>query len=142
MLSFSLNLLIPLTVIVSCAIFVLIKLLFHLRLFRNFEKKCNNFYHTIHSITFYNFRKRFPITVNCWFCNFNTKVPYNNQNSFSCPACKQYNGFTTDGEYNRDIPEQHYSKLNASNSNYCQKADLRLTAHNGLCDACNRNQGI
>lgn len=138
MLSFSLNLLLSLMVIVGCVISIFLIILFHLRLFDIPRKYWQYLSHN----PSYHFRKRFPITVNCWFCNSNTKVPYKNQNSFSCPVCKQYNGFTTDGEYNRDIPEQHYSKLNASNSNYCRKADLRLTAHNGLCDACNRNQGI
>jgi Ima1 N-terminal domain len=85
-------------------------------------------------------RKRFPITVNCWFCSTNTKVPYINQNSFFCPSCKQFNGFDEDGDYNREIPEQHYSKLNASNNLYSHKTELRLQATNGLCEGCNRNQ--
>lgn len=78
--------------------------------------------------------------MNCWFCNTNTRVPYNQQNSFKCPSCSQFNGFTDDGDYNREIPEQHYSKLNASNSSFCQKTELRLPATNGLCEGCNRNQ--
>lgn len=39
-------------------------------------------------------RRNFPATVNCWFCNVNTKVPYVDANSWTCPACEQYNGFT------------------------------------------------
>lgn len=39
-------------------------------------------------------RRKFPITVNCWFCNENTKVPYTQSNSWTCPSCEQYNGFT------------------------------------------------
>lgn len=88
-------------------------------------------------------RKRFPISVNCWFCNSNTRVPFNNRDSFNCPTCRQYNGFTSDGDYNKEISEQHYSKLNTSNNVYCQRTDTRLhSMHsvNGLCEGCNRNQ--
>lgn len=40
------------------------------------------------------YRRLFPAKVNCWFCNTWTKVDYDNQNSFECPTCLQYNGFT------------------------------------------------
>lgn len=39
-------------------------------------------------------RRRFPATVNCWFCNENSRVPYDDINKFTCPKCEQYNGFT------------------------------------------------
>lgn len=78
--------------------------------------------------------------MNCWFCNSNTRVPYNQRDSFNCPKCLQYNGFSEDGDYNREISEQHYSKLNTSNTRYCQKTDARLPSTNGLCEGCNRNQ--
>uniref|UniRef100_A0A670YIJ3 Transmembrane protein 201 n=1 Tax=Pseudonaja textilis TaxID=8673 RepID=A0A670YIJ3_PSETE len=32
-------------------------------------------------------------TVNCWFCNQDTVVPYGNRNCWDCPNCEQYNGF-------------------------------------------------
>lgn len=80
--------------------------------------------------------------MNCWFCNSNTKVPYDQRNSFNCPSCTQYNGFNSDGDYNREIVEQHYSKMNTSNSRLCQKTDVRLPTVNGLCEGCNRNQEI
>ena len=67
-------------------------------------------------------------------------MPYNNQNSFVCASCQQYNGFEDDGDYNREIAEQHHSKLNSPNDTYCQKSYLRLPAINGFCDTCNRNQ--
>lgn len=135
MFNFSLNLLIPATVIFSCVIFAISTFFINLRLILLIFKILRgiNF--------FYPSRKRFPITVNCWFCNANTRVPYNNRNSFVCSSCQQFNGFTESGDYNREIPEQHYSKLNASNNFYCQRADSTLSpSMNGLCEGCNRNQ--
>lgn len=43
---------------------------------------------------YFKIRRNFPASVNCWFCNVNTKVPYEDSNSWTCPACEQYNGFT------------------------------------------------
>lgn len=87
-------------------------------------------------------RKRFPIRVNCWFCNSNLRVPYNDWNSFTCPKCEQYNGFTDDGDYNKEISAQFSSKFN-SNA-FCQRttADARLPPSNGFCEFCSRNQEI
>lgn len=78
--------------------------------------------------------------VNCWFCNANSSVPYENYNSFVCKKCDQYNGFSNDGDYNREIPEQHSSKLNALSTAFCARTNKRLPRSNGLCDTCNRNQ--
>lgn len=81
--------------------------------------------------------------VNCWFCNANSSVPYENYNSFVCTKCDQYNGFSDDGDYNREIPEQHQLKLNLKTTTYCQRIDQRLlltNGNNGLCETCNRNQ--
>ena len=39
-------------------------------------------------------RPRFPVAVNCWFCNKNTRVPYGNRDRWDCPHCEQYNGFS------------------------------------------------
>lgn len=69
-------------------------------------------------------------------------MAYNQQNSFNCPSCTQYNGFSEDGDYNREISEQHYSKMNTSNSRFCEKTNIRLPTVNGLCEGCNRNQEI
>lgn len=95
-----------------------------------------------HNRTLFLCRKRFSISVNCWFCNSNTKVPYSQQDSFSCPNCLQYNGFSEDGTtgYNREIAEQHFSKLNTANTLYCRKSDQKIPSINGLCEGCNRNQ--
>lgn len=78
--------------------------------------------------------------MNCWFCNANTRVPYGSLNSFNCSKCKQFNGFNDDGGYNCEIPEQFYSKLNSSKTFYCQRAPIRQSMSNGLCEPCNRNQ--
>lgn len=50
---------------------------------KNFNVLCNEIY-----------RRRFPATVNCWFCNENTKIPYDDLNKWTCKKCEQYNGFT------------------------------------------------
>ncbi|GMR36991.1 hypothetical protein PMAYCL1PPCAC_07186, partial [Pristionchus mayeri] len=45
--------------------------------------------------------------VNCWFCNGNQWVPMRSRKQFTCEYCQQYNGFTEDGGYDKDIREQH-----------------------------------
>ncbi|XP_062540059.1 uncharacterized protein LOC134207974 isoform X2 [Armigeres subalbatus] len=87
-------------------------------------------------------RKRFPIRVNCWFCNTNTRVPYESNNSWFCPSCTQYNGFTEDGDYNREIPAQYQSRLNPQ-ANITDDDKISYSApQNGLCFGCNRNQEL
>ncbi|XP_044271506.1 uncharacterized protein LOC123015697 [Tribolium madens] len=83
-------------------------------------------------------RRNFPISVNCWFCNSWTKVPYDDRNSFDCPTCSQYNGFTHDGGYNKIIPEQHDEFMNQSTRVKSRKSG----ASNGLCALCNNNQQL
>ncbi|XP_004470660.2 transmembrane protein 201 [Dasypus novemcinctus] len=51
-------------------------------------------------------------TVNCWFCNLDTVVPYGNRNCWDCPHCEQYNGFQENGDYNKPIPAQYMEHLN------------------------------
>ncbi|XP_054435774.1 transmembrane protein 201 [Pteronotus mesoamericanus] len=51
-------------------------------------------------------------TVNCWFCNQDTVVPYGNRNCWDCPHCEQYNGFQENGDYNKPIPAQYLEHLN------------------------------
>ena len=43
--------------------------------------------------TLFVYRPPKQVTVNCWFCNQNTRVPFGNRNCFNCPHCDQYNGF-------------------------------------------------
>ncbi|XP_050068528.1 uncharacterized protein LOC126556982 [Anopheles maculipalpis] len=106
-----------------------------------------------------NIRRRFPAKVNCWFCNHDTRVPYDQSNAFVCPACKQYNGFTADGDYNREIPEQYQQRLNnyyyhhpsnVTDDDKWDSSTIRSSGSNGrvaitsngLCFGCNRNQEL
>ncbi|XP_055317777.1 uncharacterized protein LOC129576561 [Sitodiplosis mosellana] len=95
---------------------------------------------------YFKIRRRFPATVNCWFCNENSKVPYDDLNKWTCPKCEQYNGFSEDGDYNCDIPAQRSVKLNkwktSSFSSMNGSISGRLTPMNGLCEPCNRNQEL
>ncbi|XP_053696330.1 uncharacterized protein LOC128743724 [Sabethes cyaneus] len=91
---------------------------------------------------FLSLRKRFPVRVNCWFCNQDSRVPYDNSNSWVCPKCTQYNGFNEDGDYNREIPEQYQCRLNPR-SNITDDDKISYSApSNGLCFGCNRNQEL
>ena len=87
-------------------------------------------------------RKKFPYKVNCWFCNQDSKVPYNDFNSWTCKNCDQYNGFKEDGDYNTEIPAQYYSKLNPRSNITDDEKVGYVEPKNGLCAACNRNQEL
>ncbi|XP_017051284.1 uncharacterized protein LOC108094936 [Drosophila ficusphila] len=104
---------------------------------------------------FISIRSRYDARVNCWFCNGNSRVPYANRNSWTCPQCEQYNGFTKDGDYNRDLTSQrdcsHNSQKNSSHgsSSICANsyyADVLAqnppAPKNGLCDGCNEAQRL
>ncbi|KAK9876964.1 hypothetical protein WA026_015996 [Henosepilachna vigintioctopunctata] len=84
---------------------------------------------------YFNIRKRFPVTVNCWFCNTWCKVLYDNRNSFDCPNCFQYNGFTKDGSYNKIIEAQHNVTLKTFDTQVPESS-------NGFCKSCNHNQQL
>ncbi|GAB6026325.1 hypothetical protein CHUAL_012531 [Chamberlinius hualienensis] len=83
-------------------------------------------------------RPRFSITVNCWFCQRDTTLSYNQRNSWVCPSCKQYNGFDKNGDYNCVISSQYNSPFDHS-SQYCDLIPYKENK-NGLCVTCNRNQ--
>ncbi|XP_030246203.1 uncharacterized protein LOC115565269 [Drosophila navojoa] len=103
-------------------------------------------------------RSRFGITVNCWFCNTNSCVPYADRNSWNCPECEQYNGFTRDGDYNRDILTEHdcstrsdaNSSMDSNNAGLCANAYYGNAMaggqpppnDNGLCAQCNEAQRL
>uniref|UniRef100_A0A1B6GQU4 Ima1 N-terminal domain-containing protein n=1 Tax=Cuerna arida TaxID=1464854 RepID=A0A1B6GQU4_9HEMI len=82
-------------------------------------------------------RTKFPVKVNCWFCNIYTSVPYYSSNSWYCPSCDQYNGFSIDGSYNRRLPEQFNEKLNFGS--WCTRTKKNPAPQNGLCQFCNIN---
>ena len=93
-------------------------------------------------------RPRFPIRVNCWFCDQNSIVPYGNRNCWDCPHCDQYNGFDADGNYNKAIPAQFSESLNSlKGSSISHEATLQQQTANSVvanqfCADCNRNQLI
>uniref|UniRef100_A0A1B6CP90 Ima1 N-terminal domain-containing protein n=1 Tax=Clastoptera arizonana TaxID=38151 RepID=A0A1B6CP90_9HEMI len=82
-----------------------------------------------------------PKRVNCWFCNKNTSVPYKYKDSWKCPCCEQYNGFESDGGYNRIIPAQYHESLNKPLLlRSCTKKVSREP--NELCKYCSINQEL
>ncbi|KRT80017.1 hypothetical protein AMK59_7419 [Oryctes borbonicus] len=85
-------------------------------------------------------RRRFPVSVNCWFCNEWSKVHYYNYNSFDCPKCLQYNGFDQNGGYNKFLPEQHDELFNQQVPLKRRESGFKLS--NGLCHICNNNQRL
>ncbi|XP_066995643.2 uncharacterized protein [Anabrus simplex] len=84
---------------------------------------------------FYVIRPVLPVIVNCWFCNKSTYVSYKTSNSWDCPSCLQYNGFTEDGDYNKDIREQ-YECVNRSFA----VPKLMTQIPHKLCAQCNAVQ--
>ncbi|KAG0711240.1 Transmembrane protein 201 [Chionoecetes opilio] len=90
-------------------------------------------------------RPHYPVKVNCWFCNKDTKVAFRLRESWYCPACQQYNGFTEDGDYNRDLPAQYCESLNVTSRKHKEGSSgnqLKLALGNGFCQTCNLNQAL
>nr|XP_016928389.1 uncharacterized protein LOC108008965 [Drosophila suzukii] len=104
---------------------------------------------------FLNIRSRYDARVNCWFCNGNARVPYADRNSWTCPKCEQYNGFTKDGDYNRDMPSQRDCSLGSQKNSSHGSSSICANSYyqdvlasnppepkNGLCDQCNEAQRL
>ena len=89
-------------------------------------------------------RPRFPIRVNCWFCDKNSIVPYGNRNCWDCPHCDQYNGFGEDGNYNKAIPAQFSETLNSLRGSSASQESTppQQPVTQQFCADCNRNQLI
>ncbi|PAV64904.1 hypothetical protein WR25_07459 isoform B [Diploscapter pachys] len=90
----------------------------------------------------YFIRRRKKYKVNCWFCNQNAYVGYEQRKAFTCPHCEQYNGFDKDGDYDRQIPGQKAAMLTPKR--YCiPNSPSMATPQNRqparLCDRCNAN---
>eukprot|EP01027_Heterolobosea_sp_BB2_P017050 GEZU01024185.1.p1 GENE.GEZU01024185.1~~GEZU01024185.1.p1 ORF type:complete len:612 (-),score=57.50 GEZU01024185.1:43-1878(-) len=85
------------------------------------------------------------VKVNCWFCNEDTRVRRAEQNSWWCPRCYQYNGFTEDGDYNKVIdrmhamPGDHVEPSSPISPTHNTPTPIENTK-NLLCHACNTNQ--
>lgn len=90
------------------------------------------------------------MSVNCWFCNQNTRVPYLESNSWTCPRCEQYNGFTKDGDYNREIFSQKdcsnssegIARYDHSSSEHDSSESALCAPKNGFCNECNEAQRL
>uniref|UniRef100_A0A8C0VEK5 Transmembrane protein 201 n=1 Tax=Cyanistes caeruleus TaxID=156563 RepID=A0A8C0VEK5_CYACU len=85
------------------------------------------------------------VTVNCWFCNQDTVVPYGNRNCWDCPNCEQYNGFQENGDYNKPIPAQYMEHLNhvvSGTPTFCDPAKPQqwVSSQILLCKKCNNHQ--
>ncbi|XP_071650412.1 uncharacterized protein [Temnothorax longispinosus] len=92
---------------------------------------------------FHRLRARWPVKVNCWFCNENTKVWRQNLGWWLCPWCEQYNGFSKNGDYAYDIPEQ-YATSNVR-TRYCrlsEGSDNRHGLEGKLCEYCNKRESL
>ncbi|XP_032087769.1 transmembrane protein 201 [Thamnophis elegans] len=86
-------------------------------------------------------------TVNCWFCNQDTVVPYGNRNCWDCPNCEQYNGFEENGDYNKPIPAQYMENLNhvvsGAEAFYDRtKPQQWVSSQVLLCKKCNNHQTV
>ncbi|XP_020291514.1 uncharacterized protein LOC109858542 isoform X2 [Pseudomyrmex gracilis] len=96
------------------------------------------------STVFHRLKVRWPVKVNCWFCNENTKIPRQNRNWWLCPWCEQYNGFSKNGDYARNIPEQYTSS--GANPVYCrllkQKNNMYKIPKSDLCEHCNKQESL
>ncbi|XP_034176199.2 uncharacterized protein LOC117602379 isoform X2 [Osmia lignaria lignaria] len=86
---------------------------------------------------------KWPVKVNCWFCNNNTKIWRQQLNWWMCPHCEQYNGFSKNGDYTYNIPEQY--KTSDEIKRYCtvnQDTSIKKVAKNDLCTQCNVNESL
>ena len=93
---------------------------------------------------FQKLKLRWPVKVNCWFCNNNTKIWRQQLNWWLCPHCEQYNGFSKNGDYAYSIPEQ-YKTVSPEIKRYCtvsQGTETKKVAKKGLCKQCNMNESL
>ncbi|XP_068966590.1 uncharacterized protein [Bombus flavifrons] len=93
---------------------------------------------------FQKLKLRWPIKVNCWFCNKDIKIWRQQLNWWMCPYCEQYNGFSKNGDYAYTIPEQ-YKTSSHEMKRYCtinQDTTTNQGANNGLCKQCNMNESL
>jgi len=82
-------------------------------------------------------RPHFSVTVNCHFCSKDQRVPYSQSNSFTCPHCEQYNGWDSQGDYNKQLDMGVGGK-----ARFVREQVVEEAAGNGLCRNCNLNQEL
>eukprot|EP01112_Ceratiomyxa_fruticulosa_P010206 TRINITY_DN2693_c0_g1_i1.p1 TRINITY_DN2693_c0_g1~~TRINITY_DN2693_c0_g1_i1.p1 ORF type:complete len:493 (+),score=99.89 TRINITY_DN2693_c0_g1_i1:234-1712(+) len=79
--------------------------------------------------------------VECWFCGFRFGVLARNANQFYCPKCEQYNGFSSDGSYNKEINEMYFEGLNKASNTYTYPNHTPNNTPN-ICNICAHNQQL
>ncbi|XP_011496865.1 PREDICTED: uncharacterized protein LOC105361399 [Ceratosolen solmsi marchali] len=92
---------------------------------------------------FYKLKNRWPVKVNCWFCNNNSRIERKSLDWWLCLFCNQHNGFSEDGDYNYEIPDQYKITNDSCNKNisYCERRDISIN-NNSLCKQCNRKEEL
>ncbi len=90
--------------------------------------------------------------VQCWFCHDRSRVPYPERNAWTCGECGQYNGFSADGDYNRDDPDRRRvwpeegTPGGDGPRRFARPGSLAPgtsgSGDNGLCRTCNLNQSL
>ncbi|XP_076647941.1 uncharacterized protein LOC143356277 [Halictus rubicundus] len=93
---------------------------------------------------FQKLKLRWPVKLNCWFCNNNSKVWRQQANWWLCLHCEQYNGFSKNGDYTFSIPEQ-YKISSHNNRRYCsvgQDTKFNKVSTNRLCNQCTQNETL
>ncbi|CAL8093303.1 unnamed protein product [Calicophoron daubneyi] len=75
----------------------------------------------------------------CWFC-CRSVLKNSKGDSFECPYCRQYNGFTADGDYNRVIPAQYIAPEHPKR--FVDERNGFHTESGILCGLCERNQEL
>jgi hypothetical protein len=81
------------------------------------------------------------VRVQCWFCPsaLPVVVPYSLRNSWTCEECGQYNGFTADGDFNRQVSGSREAVVRSGLRRDPGASEPR---DNGLCQTCNLNQTL
>ncbi|KAL5110685.1 hypothetical protein TcWFU_007600 [Taenia crassiceps] len=80
------------------------------------------------------------IVVECWFCRSPSTVRAPDRNAFYCVSCKQYNGFTESGDYNRPLPAQYDASLNPRSFALPCNSNANNSKSNILCGLCAQRQ--
>nr|CDS17086.1 Heavy metal associated [Echinococcus granulosus] len=81
------------------------------------------------------------ILVECWFCQSLTTVKVSDRNAFFCFSCKQYNGFTESGDYNRSLPAQYDASLNPRGFILPRNSSIINNSKSDiLCSLCTQRQ--
>ena len=83
---------------------------------------------------------KIPLRVSCWFCSHKQVVSLAHRNSFDCASCGQYNGFTKDGDYNKEVKGQFSDHPMNINKKFTSTPANDPKGGPSLCDTCNRNQ--